>query len=79
MTVEYEILETWNTSLGLIASIRFTSKEIPKIGRKILYQENDYSITGFQSHSYPHEANFKLVELMKQGIYNCLLKPVNEI
>jgi hypothetical protein len=74
---EFEILECYNTSLGLIARIRFILKNKPDIGKKIIYKEQEYEISGISSHSSPHASNVELKKRMEQGIYDCVLKPLN--
>jgi len=74
---EYEILETWSLSIGFMACIKFFSKQRPQIGSIIIYKGHEYKITGYMTHATPHEANIRLSERMKEGIYDCLLKPID--
>ena len=78
MESEYEILETWQTSLGLIASIKFSNNGKPEIGKKIIYNNKSYSIIGVITHSSPAQSNIELQKRMADSIYNCSLKIIEE-
>jgi hypothetical protein len=73
---EYEILESFDTSMGLIVSIHFFSKEKPELGKKINYKEIIYVVSGVILHSSPYQANIALINRMEEGIYDCFLKPL---
>jgi hypothetical protein len=76
MENEYEILETLGIALGMIARIKFSSLKRPEIGAVISYKEKPYTIESFVDHATPLESNISLKERMEQGIYDCLLKPI---
>jgi hypothetical protein len=76
MENEYEILETWGLSIGLMAQIKFSSLKRPEIGTVISYKEKPYKIDGFVDNATLLEANIPLQERIEEGVYECLLKPI---
>jgi hypothetical protein len=78
MSFEYEILETFNTSIGFIAMIKFTPAKFPGIGAEVYYNQQKYKIAGSTSTSQPIgiEAINKIDKMHEQGIWDCLLKLV---
>ena len=76
MGQEYEILQTWVLTDGPMAEIKFASLKRPQSGSTITYNNKVYKIKGIVSHMTPSEANIQMIERMKEGIYDCFLKPV---
>lgn len=72
---EFEILDSFNTSWGLILTIKFTSKKKPDLGQKIIYNEKEYYVSGILLHASPYTANIELQTRMQNGIYDCTVKP----
>ena len=78
MSFEYEILETFNTSIGFIALIKFTPTKFPGLGTIIYYNQKKYKISGTTLTYQPIDINApdKIEEMRKQGIWDCLLVAV---
>ena len=76
MDQEYEILKTWVLTDSLMAEIKFASLKCPQSGSTITYNNKVYKLRGIVSHMTPHEANIQMIERMKEGIYDCFLKPL---
>jgi hypothetical protein len=73
---EFEILESFNTSWGLMLTIKFSSKKKPDLGQKITHNKKEYYISGITLHASPYTANIELQNRMQNGIYDCTVKPV---
>jgi hypothetical protein len=76
MNFTYEILETFDTSIGFIALIKFTPAKFPGMGTEIDYNQKKYKIAGTTLTYQPIdiERTDKLAEMRKEGIWDCLLK-----
>ena len=48
MSLEYKILETFNTSIGFIALIKFTPAKFPGLVTIIYYNQKKYKIDSFK-------------------------------
>jgi hypothetical protein len=76
MSFEYEILETFNTSIGFIVIIKFTPAKFPGIGAEIYYNQKMYKIAGSTLTLQPDDTENidKIDKMHEQGIWSCLLE-----
>lgn len=72
---EFQILNSFNTSFGLVLTIKFSSKKRPDLGQKIMYRGKEYNVSGIFLHASPYNANIQLQDRIQKGIFDCIVKP----